>query len=134
VPCTLESSPLITPDRDRFNTPGMGPGSVALDAPVACAGRPGWLLNYFGRDFVCLAFGPLAAPKMPPGLRLLVVGVDFEDCATLVGSRYDGAPGTTYLIRPDQHIAARWRAFDLAEIIAAWHRSLAMTNHSINPD
>jgi len=91
-------------------------------------------LNRFGRDFVCLAFGPLTTPDMPPGLRLLEVGVDFEDCATLVGSRYDGAPGTTYLIRPDQHIAARWRAFDVAEIIAAWQRSLGIISHSIKPD
>ena len=33
-----------------------------------------------------------------------------SDADGLLAARYDARPGTAYLIRPDQHIAARWRA------------------------
>jgi hypothetical protein len=33
-----------------------------------------------------------------------------------LADRCDGQPGTTYLIRPDQHVAPRWRDFDPAKI------------------
>jgi 3-(3-hydroxy-phenyl)propionate hydroxylase len=36
-----------------------------------------------------------------------------------VAARFDGQPGSCYLIRPDQHVAARWRSFDLAAVRAA---------------
>ena len=39
--------------------------------------------------------------------------------------RYDGQPGTVYLIRPDQHVAARWRGFDVGKVRAALRRCIA---------
>ncbi|MEP7064345.1 MAG: FAD-dependent oxidoreductase [Betaproteobacteria bacterium] len=39
--------------------------------------------------------------------------------------RYDARPGSCYLVRPDQHICARWRAFDMASVIAAIDRATA---------
>ena len=56
---------------------------------------------------------------------ILVVGADFQDVKGLVGERYDGRPGTVYLIRPDQHVAARWRGFDAAKIERAIARACA---------
>ncbi len=41
----------------------------------------------------------------------------------LVTARYDGRPGTCYLIRPDQHVCARWRAFDAKSVAAALARA-----------
>ena len=41
-----------------------------------------------------------------PGVKVIV------DAQGLVAKRYDGQAGTTYLLRPDQHVAARWRQFD----------------------
>ena len=41
----------------------------------------------------------------------------------LAARRYDAQAGTCYLIRPDQHVAARWRALDVARIEAAVARA-----------
>ena len=57
---------------------------------------------------------------------VLEVGRDLADVDGLLTQRYDGRPGTVYLIRPDQHVAARWRAFDAAAIRAALARCLAL--------
>jgi 3-(3-hydroxy-phenyl)propionate hydroxylase len=35
-----------------------------------------------------------------------------EDAEGLLARRYDARPGTFYLLRPDQHVCARWRRFD----------------------
>jgi 3-(3-hydroxy-phenyl)propionate hydroxylase len=53
----------------------------------------------------------------------VVVGKDLEDTKGRLAERYDGKPGTTYLIRPDQYVAARWRAFDADKIAAALDRA-----------
>jgi 3-(3-hydroxy-phenyl)propionate hydroxylase len=39
-----------------------------------------------------------------------------RDLKGRVAERYDARPGTAYLVRPDQHVAARWRAFDPARV------------------
>jgi 3-(3-hydroxy-phenyl)propionate hydroxylase len=62
----------------------------------------------------------LVSPKAgvaPDGLRV------FVDSKNRFAERYDAQPGTTYLIRPDQHVAARWRAFDAAAITSALARA-----------
>jgi 3-(3-hydroxy-phenyl)propionate hydroxylase len=43
-----------------------------------------------------------------------------------VAQRFDGQDGTVYLIRPDQHVAARWRSFDSNKVQAAMKRCLAL--------
>ena len=103
-------------------------GTAAADAPVRDAeGRAGWLLEHLGRGFVILSFGP--APQVQvdvPGVTapVCVVGRDLHDAEGLLAARYDGQPGTVYLLRPDQHVAARWRRFDGARIAAAMNRCL----------
>ncbi len=57
------------------------------------------------------------------GARLLHEGSDWHDAEGLAAQRYDARPGTVYLIRPDQHVAARWRTFDAAAVAAALARA-----------
>ena len=91
-------------------------------------GKPGWFLNTIGDGFVVLVFGDALLSEVGFGrikARVLRVGVDIHDRDGHLTARYDGKPGTTYLIRPDQHVAARWRGFDAGQIEKALARAVA---------
>jgi len=45
----------------------------------------------------------------------------------LLAQRYDMQPGSFYLLRPDQHVCARWRRLDPAAVSDALLR--ATRNH-----
>ncbi len=149
VPAHLLHSALNTPDVDLFEG-AMSPGAPLLDAPLQYQDAPGWLLQHVGNRFVLLLFantaqsiGPatldllstLAAAPVPVH-TLLVVGragqapagctlvVDHEHT---ISRRLDGRPGTAYLLRPDQHVAARWRRLDLGSVMAAVQRATCNT-------
>jgi 3-(3-hydroxy-phenyl)propionate hydroxylase len=81
--------------------------------------KVGWLLNAFGEGFTVLTFGAAPVREVASGrVRALVlaVGDDLIDRKGVLAERYDARPGVTYLIRPDQYVAARWRSFDQAKI------------------
>jgi 3-(3-hydroxy-phenyl)propionate hydroxylase len=129
VPCSLAGMRLQTPDDGRVAGP-MAPGAPCADAPVMRSdGRSGWLLEHLGSTFTLLHFGseresPLdlrGLGNLPPELRLVHVnerrggsgaGEILCDPQGLARARYGGAPGVTYLIRPDQHVAARFLRHD----------------------
>jgi len=131
TPTPYRQSPLNIPDTDDF-AGSMRPGTNAADAPVLdTEGRKTWLLNALGRDFMLLCFG--AAPMDAVSVhgvraRVVSIGADatcaLQDAEGFAAQRYDGRPGTVYLLRPDQHVAARWRTFDVARIQAALSRCL----------
>jgi 3-(3-hydroxy-phenyl)propionate hydroxylase len=145
VPAVLTESPLNTPDTAVF-AGDMVPGAAMDDAPMREDGKSVWLLDRVGRHFMALVYvadpaavdattaqafkslldapipvevvlvSPLAG-LAPDGLRVLV------DEKGRFAERFDAQPGTAYLIRPDQHVAARWRAFETKTVRAALARA-----------
>ena len=148
VPAFLVDSVLNTPDSDAF-AGDMVPGAPLDDAPVRLGGQDAWLLDQLGNRFVLLAFADRAdagdpamaalrdqsaalaalpvpvhvvwvtthAGPVPAGLTAL------HDRDGLVAQRLDAQPGSVYLVRPDQHVAARWRAFNPHTVQAAMRRT-----------
>ena len=144
-PATLHGSRLNTPDAGAW-AGGLPPGTPAADAPVLCDGRADWLLRHLAADgFTLLLFGapdevPAAALTAPAGrsrpgswpLRSVFVSpVEADgvlwDRDGLAAARYDAQPGTAVLLRPDQHVAARWRSFDPVAVATARRRALGTT-------
>ena len=126
VPAHLVDSVLNTPDADSFAAV-VAPGSPASDAPIARAGADDWFLHAIGDRFAVLttaADAPATLDIEGEAVPVLTVGRDLVDTQGLLARRYDLKPGTTYLFRPDQHVAARWRAFDPAAIGAAMTRAM----------
>ncbi|MBB4286060.1 FAD-dependent oxidoreductase [Roseospira goensis] len=138
-PTPYRDSPLNTPDADADAfADAMAPGTNCADAPVTRDGTAGWLLDALGDRFVALHFlGDDGAAPASDGLADADIpvttvtvgrrGGDLVDAEGLAHARYDAAAGTTYLIRPDQYVAARWRTFDPARIAAARDRAVART-------
>jgi 3-(3-hydroxy-phenyl)propionate hydroxylase len=123
TPCTYRDSPLSTPDPDPFG------GSARLGAPLPDApmhrpdGGDGWLLNALGSDFTLLHQGDEHPDPLPEGVTLVQIGRDLIDEQGVFAERYDGTPGSWWLVRPDQHLAARGRAFDREALNTALRRA-----------
>jgi len=123
VPATLHTSPLNTPDRDAF-AGALRPGAPAVDAPLA-DGR--WLLRLLaGGGFSALVFDGDGAAVTAGAEGLVPVQRVHLPAAGLAAERYDARPGTVVLLRPDQHLCARWRQPSAADIAAALRRALAL--------
>lgn len=123
VPATLHGSPLNTTDTDHFDTPPLL-GAPLPDAPVSVNGNPSWLLRQTGPAFTLLVFGPIPAwAHELDDVKAIGVGTQLLDTENLVRQRLDGMDGTAYLVRPDQHICARWRKPDAAKVVDALRRA-----------
>jgi 3-(3-hydroxy-phenyl)propionate hydroxylase len=131
VPATLHGSPLNTPDADVFDG-RMVPGAPAADAPIVRAdGSSGWLLRELPTRFTALVFGEGEAAERSlqaiaeADLPLHVLRIAAAGEADLAAKRYDARAGTVYLLRPDQHVCARWRQPSAPALRAAFDRALA---------
>jgi 3-(3-hydroxy-phenyl)propionate hydroxylase len=122
---TTYNSPLSTPDEEAF-VGAAKLGAPAPDAPVLEAdGRRGFLLEQLSGGFDVLHVEHGGAPlDVPAGVKLHVLGKDLVDGNGTVATRYDATPGATYLVRPDQHLCARWRRYDRVKLEAAVERAL----------
>jgi 3-(3-hydroxy-phenyl)propionate hydroxylase len=112
---------------------GAPPGAPAPDAPVLHQRRPGWLLRHLGDGFRLLVFAapdPALVAALPPGVVPVFVSAEeaegaLWDHSGLAAARYGAPAGAAVLIRPDQHVAARFATPDPAAIGAALDRALA---------
>ncbi len=113
VPCTYDGSALNGPDMSQLPA-DTRPGAPLKDADTG----DGWLLDKLGNRFQLLGIGL----DVPEGLEVNGVTIEgltlpaTEDMKT----RYLGDTGAAvYLLRPDQHVAARWLAYDETAVKAA---------------
>jgi 3-(3-hydroxy-phenyl)propionate hydroxylase len=124
VPATLHDSSLNTPDTDSFEG-AMVPGAPAADAPLSIDGRRTWLLRELAQGFTLLVWDALPAWADGLPLKRLVLS-PAQDPQGCLARRYDLRPGTAYLLRPDQHVCARWRRPAEAVVRAALARACAL--------
>lgn len=150
MPCRYDSSPLNTPDVDGGPSE-LRPGSSAKDAPIRLGEQNAWLLNQLGNGFVLLLDGRIddghaTAPLRElselldrhTDLRLVMVGpapdefgalprtTVIDDTEGLVTQRYGLKAGGGYLIRPDQHVTARWHTVTAHQVEDALDRALGV--------
>ena len=118
MPCTYDGSALNGPDHPDMPA-RTRPGSPCPDAPLG----DGWLLARLGRGFTLLAIGA-EVPDRLIAHGLAVPRLLLEPTPEITSRYLGGAKGAVYLIRPDQHVAARWDRFDDTEVAAAMTRAI----------
>ena len=134
-PCSLEGFALQSPAAHQES--GLR-GQPALDAPIIASDGAPWLLQKLGVTFTAMIFAANESekpPAMPDGIMPLIVMPSesagnnpacIADPSGMIAARYDAKPGTILLIRPDQHVAARFAAFDSVALAAAHRRAMGM--------
>jgi 3-(3-hydroxy-phenyl)propionate hydroxylase len=121
---SVYDTPLSTPDENPFAGSAHLGGPVP-DAPMTRAGdRAGHLLGALGSGFELLYVANGARPTPIAGIETIAVGEDLHDASGWFAKRFDARPGSAYLLRPDQHLCARWRSFDAGKVRAARLRAL----------
>ncbi|MBZ8117725.1 FAD-dependent oxidoreductase [Roseovarius sp. LXJ103] len=118
VPCVYDGLSLNGPDQLDGPTRSRV-GATCADAPMA----DGFLLDHLGGDFVILAINT-ASPDIADvdgiPIRTIQLNTTRDDPKGAIAARYLGnAPSGIYLIRPDQHVAARWAQAYAANIKTA---------------
>jgi 3-(3-hydroxy-phenyl)propionate hydroxylase len=139
VPAVLHDSALNTPDTDEFQG-RVSLGCSALDAPVLLPdGNTSWLLKQLSEGFTLMVFDDkfeMVGISYPCEVLHIQPAVSdgkarssnaLVDCDGLIVKRYDMQPGTAHLIRPDQHVCARWRVVSAEKVNWAIDRVLAKT-------
>jgi len=148
LPPVLKNCSHISPDLQHFNAT-IEPGSPCTDAPVLVNDDEVFLLSQLGEHFQCLVFiddletlnsteidqlqalSELAQPiqpyiitqevtatTLPASINLLI------DHRGLIAQRLDSNDRCCYLLRPDQIVAGRSRAFNFKLITQMQHRAL----------
>lgn len=113
VPCVYDDMPLNGPDALTDGPDYTRVGAPMVDAPVGDS----WLLELFGGKFQLLTIDADAPDYFANGgIEVARVALSADGNPELA-ERYLGAAGSAvYLMRPDQHIAARWDSFDEAAV------------------
>ncbi len=117
VPCTYDGSPLNGPDAEGMPK-RTRPGSPAVDLPV----EGDWLLNKLDTRFHLLAVNTDAPSAFEvEGIAVNTIALKTDgDGGGFIRDRYLGdKKSAIYLIRPDQHVAARWESYDETAVKAA---------------
>ena len=130
LPATYDGSALNTADGlGADEAPALRPGAPAADAPDG----DGWLLGSLGPDFTVLGVCKPNSNALTQAASVLQNAGHIPMAWRRAGSpealtRYGASESpAVYLIRPDQHVAARWRTFDLDLVVEARNRAIGTT-------
>jgi len=113
----------LSSESDAFAS-GPAPGAALIDLPLR-DGPKQYLVETLGLGFTCLVFSPSAAVRD-------AVDVFAREIASInvvairdlqIARAYDAAEGAVYLVRPDGHVAGRWRRSDSAVLRHAYARA-----------
>ena len=123
LPCFYDNSLFITPDTTD------GPARSRPGAPCPDVSLPdGYLLQYLSDNFTVLWLNsapPSTSAKTDLAVTTLVLHAKDDPSGPLKDRYLDPADRAVYLIRPDQHITARWFNFDPTAIQCALDHALA---------
>jgi 3-(3-hydroxy-phenyl)propionate hydroxylase len=118
TPCVYDGLPLFGEDALEGGPSRTRPGAPCPDAPIG----NGYLLNSLGNGFrlLCVdAQGPEELEVDGVTVRGLSLSA-LDDATGALAARYLGqAASAVYLIRPDQHVVARWKRYDANAVRAA---------------
>jgi 3-(3-hydroxy-phenyl)propionate hydroxylase len=116
---------------------GPAPGHVLTECPLTlvdgASTREGHLTDLIGPDITALYFtddGTVPDDLTTCDAAMRARGIPFAivplarhagiaqswDSTGRLFAMYDAAPGTLYLVRPDGHVFARWRRFDIGAV------------------
>ncbi len=117
LPSRYADSPLNSADDPALAeaAPALGPGAPAVDAPLA---QNDWLLRHCQGGFTLIGFGGLPENPSPGQITMILLPAE-----GMAARRYGAVAGTAYLLRPDQHVAARWQVAPTAEQVLAAYRT-----------
>lgn len=122
LPCTYDDSTLNTDDALPNGPSENRLGSACSDAPLA----QGHVLDHLGDRFTLLAINadvPVDLAIKTAQLNVVELSAD-DDPTGALAERYLGAnTSAVYLIRPDQHVAARWAEFDANAVMKSVQRA-----------
>jgi 3-(3-hydroxy-phenyl)propionate hydroxylase len=121
VPAIYDGSPLNGAD-DAALPRVTRPGAPAVDAPL---GDGRWLVDRLGNRFQLLAINA-GLPESFAAEGITVETLEIEANAKVRARYLADAPSAVYLMRPDQHVAARWQSFDAAAVSAALRNAIGL--------
>jgi 3-(3-hydroxy-phenyl)propionate hydroxylase len=120
LPSSYLDSPLNTPDEETWDG-GVPPGAPAVDARLFDGNTDTWFTDVLNGEFIVAV--------LKDAMQLEIHAMESLQSRSLRASlpwieRYAARPGTTYLFRRDQHVAARWRTMDSTRIQVAMAHAL----------
>ena len=113
VPCVYDGLSLNGPD----SLPG-GPARTRVGAPMVDAPVAGkWLLGLLGGRFQLMTIDAEAPDRIDvDGIEVTRLALSSRGNPELADRYLGNAKSAVYLMRPDQHVAARWARFDEAAV------------------